>query len=71
MFSGMHHNCRYRAYHVLEILKPRVRVLYVPPSCTVDRTVSGKATEKVAFPGAMLSSGMGTGVTQEGIAGHD
>ena len=31
-----------------------------PPTCTVDRTVSGRATLSVAFPGTRLSLGMGT-----------
>ena len=31
-----------------------------PPTCTVDRTASGRATLSVAFPGARLSLGMGT-----------
>ena len=31
-----------------------------PPTCTVDRTESGRATVSVAFPGIRESSGMGT-----------
>ena len=37
-----------------------VRVLYCPPSCTVDRTEPFRATFSVALPGIRLSSGIGT-----------